>query len=46
MLEKIKLSDGFKSDKDDKEILENAFKYLRDMDNEHLDNQKICLLPW
>ena len=38
LLEKIKNSDSFQKDKDDKEILENAFKYLRDIDNEHTTN--------
>jgi hypothetical protein len=28
MLEKIRKSEGFKEDKDDREIMENAFKYF------------------
>jgi hypothetical protein len=38
LLEKIKNSESFQSNKDDREILENAFKCLRDIDSELVDN--------
>mmetsp|Transcript_21398 Transcript_21398/g.20576 ORF Transcript_21398/g.20576 Transcript_21398/m.20576 type:complete len:161 (+) Transcript_21398:11-493(+) len=49
ILEKIMFGEDFSGDKDDHELMQNAFKYLQEDELEDLRNpnkKRIVLLPW